>query len=210
MGFLLAGLLGGACGGGSDPTPPAGTSLPQVISLGGPVLTTPKLQPILYASDPSGSDILAFLQELASTSYWSQTTSEYGVGALTVLPAITVNTPAPATITDAMLQTMLADNTAGAAPAWGAADASTIYLFALPPGTIEQDTEGACCTGYDGYHSEADVGTGAAPVTVPYALSCACSGFDGAGITDLQERTIDMSHELVEAATDPFLQPSRL
>jgi hypothetical protein len=185
MGFLLAGLLGGACGGGGDPaSPPIETTLPQVVPVGGPVLTVPKVQPILYASDPSGSDVLAFLQELASTSYWTETTSEYGVGALTVLPAITVTTPAPATVSDAMLETMLADNTSGASPAWGAADPSTIYLFVLPPRTIEQDAEGACCTNY--------------------ALSCACSGFDGPGITDLQERTIDMSHELVEAATDPF------
>jgi hypothetical protein len=107
-------------------------------------------------------------------------------------------------ITDAMLESMLADNTSGSAPAWGAAAPSTIYLFVLPPGAIQKDSEGACCTNYDGYHYEANVGTGAGQVTVPYALSCACSGFDGPKVTDLQERTVDMSHELVEAATDPF------
>jgi hypothetical protein len=103
-----------------------------------------------------------------------------------------------------MLESMLADNLSGSSPAWGTADPSTIYLFVLPPGSIQQDGEGACCTNYDGYHYEADVGTGVAQVTVPYALSCACSGFDGPGVSDVQERTIDMSHELVEAATDPF------
>jgi hypothetical protein len=203
---LLWGLDGGACGGSGSSDPPAAiqTTLPQVVNIGGPVLTTPKVLPILYSSDPARSDVLAFLQELTTTDYWNQTTSEYGVGPLTVLPAITLTTPPPATITDAMLESMLANNTSGNAPAWGAADPSTIYLFVLPPGAIQQDAEGACCTNYDGYHYEASVGTGAAQVRVPYALSCACSGFDGAQITDIQERTVDMSHELVEGATDPF------
>ena len=202
--------MAGACGGSGNGDPPATlqTTLPQVVNVGGPVLSAPKILPILYSSDPNGSDVLAFLQELSTTDYWNQTTSEYGVGALTVLPAITLTTPPPAKITDAMLESMLADNTSGSAPAWGAADASTIYLFVLPPGAIQSDAEGACCTNYDGYHYEAQVetgtGTGATQVTVPYALSCACSGFDGPGVTDLQERTVDMSHELVEAATDPF------
>jgi hypothetical protein len=204
-GLLATILLGGACGGTSpDPPLPVQTTLPQVIAAGGPVLTAPKVQPILYSSDASAADIMAFLQEISTTSYWAETTSEYGVGALTVLPAITLTTAAPATISDDMLQTMLADNTSGDAPVWGVADPSTIYLYVLPPGTIEQDSEGACCTDYDGYHYEADVGTGASQVTVPYALSCACSGFDGPNVTDLQERTVDMSHEIVESSTDPF------
>ncbi len=39
---------------------------------------------------------------------------------------------------------------------------------------------------------------------MPYAIGCACPGFDGPGITDIQERTVAISHELVEAATDPL------
>jgi len=84
-----------------------------------------------------------------------------------------------------------------AAPVWGAADQQTIYLFALPQGTIEQDASGACCSEFDGYHYEASSG-------LAYAVSCACPGFDGPAYTPIQERTIDMSHELFEAVTDPF------
>ncbi len=211
---LCVGLSAGACGG--DQAVPGGTgtggtggaigrpTLPQVIDVGGTFLPSPKVQPILYASDMGATDILAFLQELATTSYWAQTTSEYGVGPLTVLPAVKLSDPAPKSVTDAMLESSLAANTSGANPAWGAADPSTIYLFVLPQGTIESDSEGACCTDYDGYHYQTDIGAGVNKVTVPYALSCACPGFDGPSVSDLQERTVDMSHELVETATDPF------
>jgi hypothetical protein len=196
-------LAAGACGGdsGGKPGQPV---LPQVIDVGGTFLASPKVQPILYASDSGATDILAFLQEVATTSYWPQTTSEYGVGPLTVLAPVMLSDPAPASVTDAMLESSLASNTSGANPAWGAADPGTIYLFVLPAGTIESDSEGACCTDYDGYHYQTDVGVGSRVVTVPYALSCACPGFDGPNVTDLQERTVDMSHELVETATDPF------
>ena len=150
-----------------------------MVDVGGTFLASPKVQPILYASDAGATDILAFLQELATTSYWAQTTSEYGVGPLTVLPPVMLPDPAPTSVTDAMLESSLASNTSGANPAWGAADPSTIYLFVLPEGTIESDAEGACCTDYDGYHFQADVSVGSKMVTVPYALSCACPGFDG-------------------------------
>lgn len=200
LGALCVGLAAGACGGDKTAQP----VLPQVIDVGGTVLVSPKVQPILYASDTGAADILAFLQELTATSYWAQTTSEYGVGPLTVLPPVMLSDPAPTSVTDAMLESSLADGTSGANPAWGAADPSTIYLFVLPEGTIEADSEGACCTDYDGYHYQADVRLGSRVVTVPYALSCACPGFDGPQVTDLQERTVDMSHELVESATDPF------
>jgi len=200
---LCVGLAAGACG-GDDGGKAVQPVLPQVVDVGGTFLASPKVQPILYASDAGGRDILAFLQELATTSYWGQATSEYGVGPLTVLPAVMLTDPAPASVTDAMLEANLASNTSGANPAWGAADPGTIYLLVLPEGTIESDSEGACCTDYDGYHFQTDVDVGANVVTVPYALSCACPGFDGPNVTDLQERTVDMSHELVEAATDPF------
>lgn len=211
--LCACGALAGACGGDDGmlrmrATGTGGTAdgaamrpaLPQVVSLGGPVLTNPKVLPIMYASDTGATDVLAFLQELTSTSYWSETTSEYGVGPLTVRPPVVLNAPPPASVSDAALEASLAANTTGENPSWGPADPSTIYLFVLPTGTIEKDSDGACCTEYDGYHYEATAGG----MDVPYAVSCACPMFDGPGVTDLQERTVDMSHELVESATDPF------
>ena len=186
---------------GAPTFPPASHPvLPQVATLGGPVLLTPKVQPIVYASDMAASEIDAFLKELTQTSYWSDTTAEYGVGKLTVLPTITLATTAPAVTTDADLKSELATNTSGAKPVWGAADPNVIYLFVIPDGATVNIANSTCCSDFGGYHGEAPVG----PITVPYAVGCSCPGFLGFTFTGLQVRTAAISHELVEAVTDPF------
>jgi hypothetical protein len=43
---------------------------------------------------------------------------------------------------------------------------------------------------------------------VPYAIGCSCPGIDGPDVTDIQQRTIAISHELVEATTDPYPGPA--
>jgi hypothetical protein len=174
--------------------------LPQVVNSGGPVIGAPKVLPILYTGDTGASDIEGFVRELTQTTYWTTTTSEYGVGPLTMLPTVTLSGVAPAKVSDAELQAMLLESTSGANPAWGAPDASTVYLFALPSGTIEIDSNGACCTDYDGYHSETTGGT----IALPYVVACACPGFGGTAESTLHLRTIAISHEMVESATDPF------
>jgi hypothetical protein len=194
---------GGGAGGATTTSfvPATHPALPQVRNLGGPVLKSPKVQPIAYGSDPGLADIEKFLTELTQTTFWSETTSEYGVGALTILPTIVRTGAAPANLTPATLEQDLATNTTGTSPAWGAADFSTIYLFLIPPGTIIGDASGTGCTDFDGYHTEVNV---QGSLSVPYAVGCACPGFDGPKVTDLQERTVAISHELIEAATDPL------
>jgi hypothetical protein len=201
-----AGGSSGAAGadGGTDAAsafvPAVHAALPQVLSLGGPVLATPKVRPIFYADDPRSADISAFLAELARTGYWRTVTGEYGVGALTILPAIHVATPAPKVRTDNDLRDELATNTSGTTPTWGAADPNTIYLYVLPEGATVQIDQAACCTDFGGYHSDTTSGT----KTIPYAVGCACPGFFGSAVGPLDERTVALSHELVEAVTDPF------
>jgi hypothetical protein len=228
-GALAAALATIACGGGNDmSTAATGTTTgtggggtggggtggtftaaehgapPQVVNLGGSVLKTPKVQAIIYASEPKAADIDAFLKEMKTTTYWAETTSEYGVGPLTILPTIKRAGAAPGQLMDADLQNDLVTNLGGASPAWGAPDPNAIYLFIMPPKTIV-DAGGNCCTDFDGYHEETMVGS----VSVAYAVVCSCGGgFDGPGITDVQQVTVAAAHELVEAATDPFVQTS--
>ena len=103
--------------------PVAQTAPPQVVNLppAGPVLTTPKVQLIDYSEDPIGPDVASFLTELTQTQTWSQQTSEYGVGALTVLPTISIAGTPPATLDDnsgnvTPFETTLAANLSGSSP----------------------------------------------------------------------------------------------
>lgn len=183
--------------------------VPQVVNgpPPGTVLTAPKVQMIAYTEDPTATDIEKQLTELTHTQTWSQQTSEYGVGPLTVLPTIFIPGTPPATIDDnsgdpTPLQKTLAANTSGASPAWGAADASTIYMFLLPDGT-QVNSGGLCCdpqAGYFGYHDEAPVGS----MNVPYAVICNCPAFAMPPLNALDDVTTTVTHELAEASTDPF------
>jgi hypothetical protein len=191
---------GGVSGTGGTFVPAAYAPLPQVATMGGTVLTAPKVQPIVFAGDDASGDIVTFLSDLTRTGYWKATTSEYGVGALTVLPAIMIPSSAPLETTDALLRAQLTANTSGFAPAWGAADPSVIYLFVIPEGSTVDNDQSTCCDDFGGYHYETPAGN----VTIPYAVGCACPGFFGITVGSLDERTTAISHELVEAATDPF------
>src|SRR5256885_15358680 len=62
---------------------------PTVKNMGGPVLARPRIQPIYFSGFPYGSEMDRFLARLAASGYWTETLSEYGIGAATVLPADT-------------------------------------------------------------------------------------------------------------------------
>jgi hypothetical protein len=75
-------------------------------------------------------------------------------------------------------------------------------MFVVPQGSITTFPNGAtCCSEFAGYHYEV---TTSAQETVPYAVICSCPAALGLSLTPLQARTTAISHELVEAATDPF------
>jgi hypothetical protein len=186
--------------GGSDFVPGPHAAAPQVESLGGPVLKTPKIVTITYNEDVNQGDLDKFATELAASTYWAATTSEYGVGPLTVGTPIHIATAAPKVATDAEFQQQIQDNLGGANPAWGKADPNVIYTFVLPEGATI-DSGGVCCSGgYDAYHDEAKVGA----TKIAYAIVCTCPGFDGPGVSTLGSITTALSHEIIEAVTDPY------
>jgi hypothetical protein len=172
--------------------PAAHPPAPVVENLGGLVLAAPKVLPILYAWDSDLADIQAFLEEMTKTTYWGETTSEYGVGPLTMRSAVVLQADVPATQAD--LEALISANTTGAEPAWGEVDPSTIYLFVLPECKTFQGADG-----FSGpsYHYETTVGA----VSVAFAVSCPNTVDD---LTELQARTAGISHELIESATDPL------
>jgi hypothetical protein len=178
---------------------------PQVINSGGTIITSPKVQLVAYASDPTAPDAIAALTELGATPTWMEQAGEYGIGAFTQPPAVMLSGAPPSQLDDTSgnttpFQQMIIDNTTGANPAWGAYDPSTIYMFIAPIGT-DVSSSGHCCSDYLGYHWEAPLPSGG---SIPYAVVCDCAAQMGDPLTPLQYVTTTINHELVEAATDPF------
>jgi hypothetical protein len=167
-------------------------SVPQLINLGGRVLDAPKVQPIFFANDPLQAQVEQFLTQLGPSDYWKVTSEEYGVGALTVLPTI-VTMDAPPASDDKL-------------PAWVDAhvptpDPETIYAVFLGDGVVLTGQGGNSCEAYGAFHDES-------PNHVIYALVPRCdpsTDFDHAQ-NKLDELTMSLSHELLEAATDPLVE----
>ncbi len=211
---------------------------PQVVSAGGPVLKQPRVVPVFFQNDPAQSVIEQFLSELAKSSYWGATTSEYGVGKLTIAPSIVTTATPPTSYTgvDQLASQIAAQAGTGATDAGSAGasgdgglpdgaggsagdggvpdgaggaagdaggDAATpattdlLYVIFLPPGVVVDDPGfGQSCVDYGGYHSET-FSSG-----VAYALLPRCQKFSY--FSGLQALTTALSHELIEAATDPY------
>jgi hypothetical protein len=183
----------------------AHSALPQVVNLGGPTLKAAKVQLIVYTEDPTVTDVDNMVTELTQTTTWSEQTSEYGIGPFTKLPDIPIAGTPPMTLddnsttSDSPFEKTLVANTSGATPLWGPADPDTIYAFLLPVGT-NMESDGSCCTDFLGYHYEVEVSP---TVTIPYAVICDCGLIQGVPLTALEIVTTTVSHELVEAVTDP-------
>jgi hypothetical protein len=192
------GATGGTGGTGGAPfVPGPHLPVPQVVSYGGKVLAKPKVVAITYADDPAmNAEVDKFLPQLAASNYWTQIAAEYGVGAFTVEPPIHRVTTAPPTLDEGTLLDELAQNLTGVNPAWGSPNSNTIYMFVIP----DTSTYETCCIDYDGYHYETFIGG----TKVPFAIVCQCPGFDGPNVGDEDQLTVVITHELVEAASDPF------
>jgi hypothetical protein len=179
---------------------------PQAQTLGGPVLAHPTVVPVLFAGDPFVDSLTQFHAALPTASYWHTTTAEYGVGALSTLPAI-VSTDAPPT-SDDELQAWLRANADGSHPGWPRASADTIYAVFLPDGAALTLGDGTSCKVFEGYHSET---TDAVGGSLLYAVVARCIPSVDTKIS-LDRVTGTASHEYVEAATDPhpFTAPAYL
>ena len=165
---------------------------PQVVDLGGSVLATPKVIPIFFPGAKVQPDLEAFLGQLAASNYWTQVTSEYGVGKLTVGASLVWPNDPPDSISGS---TLVEDLDAQLAGDWGPVDPNAIYLMLLPQGTVLHDA-GDSCVDFDGYHDS----DGTGPV---YAVISDCPGFDGDDVGEPDQMTVAISHELIEASTDP-------
>jgi hypothetical protein len=178
-------------------TEAAHDTAPQVVPLGGPVMTSPKVLPIFFQNDSTVQpQVEMFISQLSTSTYWTTISQEYGVGALTYLPSI-VSTDTPPT-TDTALQTWIAGNADGTHAGWPKADGNTLYAVFLPAGVTLTASFGTSCVDFGGYHSEGKLADNVTKFI--YALLPRC----GTGTTTLDSLTAATSHEFLEASTDPF------
>ena len=179
---------------------PAG---PQDEKGTGTVLSSPKIVPIVFSGDPALPSIQAFTGALGASDYWRATTAEYGVAAATASAPIVVSpTEIGATMTVKDIETFLATHLDGTHAGWPTPDASSIYILFFPTGITVQNgsVTSNSCVNFNGFHHAAKVGG----LTVAYAVIPRCVGF--ASLTGDDAFTVPASHELIEAATDPFTE----
>jgi hypothetical protein len=169
-----------------------------------------------------------FLAQLVGSSYWTATTGEYGIGGLHVAPSIVVSDAVPTSISDARIRTLLAGYLDGTHAEWPPIDGNNVYVVFFPQTTAIAGPAGdTSCQDFGGYHDEGqesiDAGSsgdggddagpeasgfgGAPGSSFAYGVIVRCATFNG--LTGIDGVTAETSHELVEAATDPFFRTNK-
>jgi hypothetical protein len=210
----------GSSSGGVSGYPAAHPAFPQLVDQGGPIIAVPKIVTVTFPGDSNATQLEAFGAQATSNPWWDTVRQGYcatgGTPCLSDGPAGTsvevtaANAPA-ASYTDSAqggpstLQTYIQGLvTGGTIPQ---PDASTILVFYFPASTAITLDGSASCQTFGGYHNS----TTAGGVTFTYAIIDECAPQTGGGgptLSLLQETTFASSHEIVEAATDPYQQQS--
>ncbi|MFO0759317.1 MAG: hypothetical protein U0359_22685 [Byssovorax sp.] len=206
-----AGGMGGSgpdIGEPSDMYPAPHGPPPTVVSFGGPVLHAPVFVPVFFQNDDADikTKLKDFDAKIGATEYWKATTSEYGVGAGTATAPLELMEDAPNLLSDGDIQTWLTGKLNADDMTFGPAPADVIYVLHYPSTTTITDGSGAgsakSCVDFGGYHSNVALDANHGGKNVAYAVIPRCSNFGG--LTGVDAVTGPISHELVEAATDPY------
>ncbi len=183
----------------SAPYPAFRPEAPAVASAGGPVLRAPRLVPVFVrvgdpVDGPEERLVMQFLTRYASSATWRAQLEEYGVGEGSVAPAVHTDGAglATGTISSTRLRAWVMSQVESRA--WGDHDENTLYVIMLGAGRQVQVLSTVTCQGVGGYHADFRDG---ARTPVAYAVIPDC----GEGLDTI---TRVLSHEIVEAATDPY------
>lgn len=180
----------------SDTYPAFTPAMGQLVNNGGGVLKQPVIVTITFPGEPHVDDFETLGDKVGAGAYWKAIVSEYGSG-----PAVSgsenhirMQDALPASITDKQLATFVSDNLSKAEGAWPTpATGDPVYILYLPKTTdLVLGKSSACRQGVGGYHESVKVNG----KNVAYAIIPQCQGFD--------EITLSASHELAEAAVDPY------
>jgi hypothetical protein len=167
----------------------------QLVNNGGKILKNPTIVTVTWVGETNVDTFESFGDQLGPSSYWKSVTSEYGVGAAVSGTAnhVRIATPAPATMGDADIPTLVQQGIASTTAPWPQPTGDSVYIIYIPAGTtFTLSGKEVCRQGVGGYHDSTKVnGKGVAFAVIPQ-----CGGLD--------ESTLSASHELAEASTDPY------
>jgi hypothetical protein len=189
-----------ACGGQATPT----ISLPQVQNSGGPVLGAPTVISVTFPTPDGGADPLApmaddFIHSLPGTAF-SRLAQEYGVQSLSAGAPIHSTLQLGTLVDDALWQDRLGTELAQGLDGFSTPPAEALHILFIPPGVAVTASGQVGCAEFGGYHSAISF-SGRAKVA--YAVVARCpGGFNGESESD--SVTAVASHEILEAATDPY------
>jgi hypothetical protein len=161
------------------------------------VLKSPVVVTVTWPDDTEATQFEALGDVLTTGAYWKTVTAEYGPGPGVSGPAnhVRLTDAAPTTISDTELATFVAASLTKADAPWPTpASGDPVYVLYLAKGTdLMLQGKSACSQGVGGYHDSTKVNG----KSVAYAIIPRCNN-------EIDQLTNAASHELAEAATDPY------
>jgi len=179
------------------------SGMPQVIDNSGAILSSPTIVTVTWTADPNEAAYEALGDAIGTSAYWSQATSEYGVGTATSGTAnhVEITTTPQETMADTALTTFIGDRV-NAAPGsgWPVNTPQTVYVVYIPEATELTSGGKNACNVEEGYHDE--IFSGASSHIVYAVIVEGCRGTQDVATFS----TETASHEMVESATDPHVE----
>ena len=185
--------------------------VPQVQTFGGPVLKAPRIVPIFFPGDEFEIQVETYLQQLAANNNWATMIGEYGAGPLTIAPSIILAAAPPPNVAGTDIDTLIQQVALGNVALQGDSGTPTtgssndLYLIFYPTDvTITDAPNYVVCQQAGGYHTQTAISTDGGTEQVTYALIPRCPMFaEEEGLSDIDEVTATLSHEVAESVTDP-------
>jgi hypothetical protein len=168
--------------------------VPQVVAGTGPILTHAVVIPAFFATDALQAKVEALLGKYIPSAHWAEMLAEYGPQSGTLNASVPISDTAPTAIDDTAIKDWLKGKLDGTHPEWPAPTDNTVYMLFYPSTTKITMQGGTSCSSFGGYHGDFAMPAGQ---KVAYAVLPRCSA-------SASLLTLAVSHELVEAASDPF------
>jgi hypothetical protein len=173
---------------------------PHIESKGGPVLPSPRLLAITFrdTGDEQRDHIHAFARWVVGSDWLTAVGGDYGVGRGQLRDGGDLDENSPGLIDDSQIQTWLQERIAsGQLPE--PSGHSDVFMIFYPRSTTVTHSGEVSCANFSGYHGE----TVLHGAKFAYAVVNECPATDD--LPSIIARTLrTASHELIEAATDPF------